>query len=165
VGPVLAHKIDASFITATPQSEKTWGGQCSTLNARSCAALPSTKNVAVPDSEGTIPRRSSNKPDDKLNQGLSTKSTRATFRTSALVLFCLRAHSKTNAGEMSQVIAILWLSSCRSAHDEFALRAKSALPCTWTSAHLAGRDTEASSKGPIERGETIETPGIGDVGN
>ena len=42
---------------------------------------------------------------------------------------------------------------------------RSALSRTWTSAHLARRGTEASSKGPIERGETIEAPGIGDVGD
>jgi len=40
---------------------------------------------------------------------------------------------------------------------------RSALSCTRT--HLAGRGTETFSKGPIERGETIEAPGIGDVGD
>ena len=40
---------------------------------------------------------------------------------------------------------------------------RSALSCTPT--HLAGRGTEAFSKGPIERSETIEAPGIGDVGD
>src|SRR6516164_8454775 len=70
----------------------------------------------------------------------------------------------------------LWMSSSRSAHEGSRCVQRSALSCTlcvqrsalsrtWTSAHLARRGTEASSKGPIERGETIEAPGIGDVGD
>ena len=69
------------------------------------------------------------------------------------------------ASAIRSIFAILWGSSRRSAHADFTLRARSALSRTWTSAHLAGRGTEASSKGPMERGETIEAPGIGDVGD